>query len=95
MTRKNLFYKDNPTLWNALDQNYRNKAERSALKKRLGELFNDKYSEDLLEKTFHSLRTSMLREHKKIIESENQSSKWKFYKEMEFILVTNTNKKKN
>ena len=96
MTRKNLisFYKDNPTLWNALDQNYRNKAERSAVKKRLGELVNDKYSEDLLEKTFHSLRTTILREHKNIIENENQSSKWKFYKEMELILVTNTNKKK-
>ena len=46
------FYKENPALWNSSDPYYKNK------------VFENKYTEDVLEKTFHSLRTSMLREVK-------------------------------
>ena len=44
-------YKENPILWNNADPNYRNKVKRSFIKIKLVTLFDDKYSEEFLEKT--------------------------------------------
>ena len=57
------FYKENPALWNSTtitDPYYKNKVQRSLVKTRLLTVFENKYTEDVLEKTFHSLRTPML-----------------------------------
>ena len=58
------FYKENPALWNSSDPYYKNKVQRSLIKTKLLTVFENKYTENVLEKTFHSLRTSMLREVK-------------------------------
>ena len=55
------FYKENPILWNKADPNDRNKVKRSFVKVKLVTLFDDKYSEEFLEKHLHCLRTSMIR----------------------------------
>ena len=73
------FYKANPTLWDTSDQYYKNKVKRLLIKKRLVELFEDKFSEEHLEKTFHSLRTSMSREVKKLSSGVTPKNKWKYF----------------
>ena len=45
------FYKGNPVLQNSEDPNYKNKVQRSLVKINFTELFHDKYSEKLLQKT--------------------------------------------
>ena len=88
-----LFYKENPILWDSNDKYYKNKIQRSLTKVKLASLFDDKYTEEVLEKTFHSLRTSMLREVKKFSTGVVPKNKWKFFDEMEFIRA-DLNKKK-
>jgi hypothetical protein len=78
------FYKENPLLWNSNDSYYKNKTQRSLVKVKLVTLFDDKYSEELLEKTFHSLRTSMLREVKKVSSGVTSKKTWKFFDDLEF-----------
>ena len=80
------FYKENPALWNFSDPYYKNKVQRSLIKTKLLTAFENKYTEDVLEKIFHSLRTSMLRE-------VNPKKIWKFFDDMEF-LRGDLNKKK-
>ena len=87
------FYKANPTLWDTSDQYYKNKVKRLLIKKRLVELFEDKFSEEHLEKTFHSLRTSMSREVKKLSSGVTPKNKWKYFDHMEFLRA-DLNKKK-
>lgn len=87
------FYKENPALWNSNDPHYKNKVQRSLIKVKLVTLFAEKYTEDVLEKTFHSLRTSMLREVKKLDNGIIPKRTWKFFDEMEF-LKGDLNKKK-
>jgi len=87
------FYKENPALWNSNDPYYKNKVQRSLVKIKLTTLFEDKYSEDVLEKTFHSLRTSMLREVKKLDNGIAPKKTWKFFEDMDF-LRGDLNKKK-
>ena len=60
------FCKENPVLGNSEDPNYKNEVKRSLMKIKLTELFDDKYSEELLEKTFYSLRTAILVKIRKI-----------------------------
>ena len=87
------FYKENPALWNSSDPYYKNKVQRSLIKTKLLALFENKYTEDVLEKTFHSLRTSMLREVKKLDNGIITKKIWKFFDDMEF-LRGDLNKKK-
>ena len=76
------FYIENPALWNSNDTHYRNKVQRSLIKVKLITLFAEKYTEDVLEKTLHSLRTSMLREVKKLDNGIIPKRTWKFFDEM-------------
>ena len=55
------FYRENPVLWSSENPFYHNKAQRNSAKEKLLELFTGKYSSEVLEKTFHSLRTSSLK----------------------------------
>ena len=59
------FYRENTLLWSSENPYYHNKARRNSTKEKLAELFEGKYSLEVLEKTFHSLRTSYAREVKK------------------------------
>ena len=87
------FYKENSALWNSSDPYYKNKVQRSLIKTKLLTVFENKYTEDVLEKTFHSLRTSMLREVKKLDNGIIPKKIWKFFDDMEF-LRGDLNKKK-
>ena len=89
------FYKENPALWNSNDPHYKNKVQRSLIKVKLVTLFAEKYTEDVLEKTFHYLKTCMLREIKKSNNSIIPKRIRKFFNEMEFLKgEKNKNKKK-
>ena len=59
------FYNQNSILWDNADPNYRNKIKRSPIKVKFFTLFDGKFSEEFLEKCFHSLEISMSREMKK------------------------------
>ena len=87
------FYKENPALWNSSDPYYKNKVQRSLIKTKLLTVFENKYAEDVLEKIFHSLRTSMLREVKKLDNGIIPKKIWKFFDDMKF-LRGDLNKKK-
>ena len=87
------FYKENPALWNSSDPYYKNKVQRSLIKTKLLTVFQNKYTEDVLEKTFHSLRASMLREVKKLDNGIIPKKIWKFFDDME-LLRGDLNKKK-
>ena len=87
------FYKENPALWNSNDPHYKNKVQRSLIKVKLVTLFAEKYTEDVLEKTFHSLRTSMLREVKKLDNGIIPKRTWTYFDEMEFLKGDLTRKK--
>ena len=52
-------------MWDNADPNYRNNVKRVLIKVKLVTLFDGKFSEEFLQKFFHSLRTSMIREMKK------------------------------
>ena len=58
------FYKENPELWDSNNPYHKNKERKQLLKMNLTKLFNEEYSVDMLEKSFHSLRSSMLRGEK-------------------------------
>ena len=79
------FYKENPALWNSSDPYYKNKVQRSLIKTKLLTVFENKYTEDVLETTFHSLRTSMLREVKNLDNGIIPKKIWKFFDDMEFL----------
>ena len=57
-------YSENPILWKSDNPDHNNKIKRAAVKELLS-TFNNKYNIEALEKTFHSLRTCMIREIKK------------------------------
>lgn len=54
-------------------------------KERLFELFEGKYSIEMLEKVFHTLRTCFLKEFKKYKEGMIPKKCWKFYTAMSFL----------
>ena len=95
-----LFYKENPPLWDGTNPYHKNKEMREKLKLKLAELFDDLYSVEHLDKAFHSLRASLLRELKKQNEhAESQESdvpikKWKFMDEMDFLVQEINREKK-
>ena len=79
-------------MWNnGTDPNYKNKVKKSLIKLKLVTFFDGKFSEELLEKCFHSLRTSVIREMKK--SANGNESKWKFYKDFDFLVGSLTKKK--
>ena len=55
------FYKENKELWSS-EINSRNKEEKAAAKENLLSLFDGRYSEEFLDKTFHALRTAFNQE---------------------------------
>ena len=81
-TKLILFYKENKELWSS---DFRiSREEKVALKDTLVGLFEQKYTEELLEKTFHALRTAYVREVKKY-KDKSPKKKWKFYDDLEFL----------
>ena len=83
------FYKENPILWDsiAFPRRLKNREEKNALRRKMFEIFGGKYTIEVLERTFHVLRTSMLREVKTADENGMQLSdkKWKFYDDLLFL----------
>ena len=59
------FYEINKPLWSS-DPKFKDKEEKGATRNEMVKLFDQTYSADFLEKTFHTLRTAFIREHKKI-----------------------------
>ena len=88
------FYKNNPVLWDSDNPYYKNDKTKEPVKLKLQELFNHTYTVEALEKAFHSLRSSMLREVKRNEGSDAPSSKWKFYTHMEFLIGELTKEKR-
>ena len=63
-----------------------NKKPKNVKKEELVEEFDRKFSIKILEKAFHALRASFLREHKKYQKEKTLPNKgWKFYKSMLFL----------
>ena len=63
-----------------------NKKPKNAEKKELVEELDGKFSIEILEKAFHALRASFLREHKKYQNEEKLPNKGrKFYENMPFL----------
>ena len=87
------YYRDNPMLWNTTHSQYRNKELKTKVKAELVKRLGNRYSIDVLDKKFHSLRTSMRREVKREAEesSEEPSSKkprkkpWPYFEVMSFM----------
>ena len=87
------FYKENSLMWDSNNPYYKNKQKKEDVKGILVKLFDNTYTADQLEKCFHSLRSSMLREVKKNAGLDVPSKKWKFYSDLEFIIPDLTKKK--
>ena len=82
------FYKEHPLLWNGTAYPYqKNRVEKQTLKEQMVNLFDGKYKIEILERTFHVLRTSMLREVKTTGENGLHLSdkKWKFFDDLSFL----------
>lgn len=78
-----LALKDCPSLWNTSLAIYKDKQKKIEDTQTLANRF--KMSVDEIKKLFHSLRTSMAREIKRKQENEAFVSRWKFFKDMEFL----------
>ena len=77
------FYKENNELW--LTQGI-TRSQKARKKEELVEEFEGKFSLETLEKAFHSLKASFLREHKKYEKDGKVPTKpWKFYDNMLFL----------
>lgn len=87
------YYRDNPMLSNTADPQYRNKELKTKLKANLLKQFGNKYSMDVLDKKFHSLRTSMRREVKREAEESTEEpptkktnkKPWPYFEVMSFM----------
>ena len=79
------FYRDNAELWDSANPYYKNKEKRDELKQKMYEEFDGKFNAEHLEKCYHSLRSCMLREIKKVNSNGDTGKKWKFYDDMDFI----------
>ena len=53
----------------------KNKEEKGATRDEMVKLFDQTYSANFLEKTFHTLRTAFIREHKKIAAGQDPNRK--------------------
>ena len=79
------FYEINKPLWSS-DSKFKDKEEKGVTRDKIVKLFDQTYSADFLEKTFHTLRTAFIREHKKIAAGQDPNKKkWKFYEKLEFL----------
>ena len=77
------FYKENSELW--LTQGIR-RSQKAQKKEELVEEFDRKFSIEILEKAFHALRASFIREDKKYQKEGKLPNKgWKFYESMLFL----------
>ena len=77
------FYKENNELWVTQGITRSQKAKK---KEELVEEFEGKFSIEILEKAFHSLKASFLREYKKYEKDGKVPNKpWKFYDNMLFL----------
>ena len=78
------FYEISKPLWSS-DSKSKDKEEKGATRDEMVKLFDQTHSADLLEKTFHTLITGSIREHKKIAAGqERNKKKWKFTKNSNF-----------
>ena len=78
------FYKKkNPELW-VVNQGI-SRSQKSLKKDELLNEFEGKFQIESLEKAFHGLWTSFLREFKKYNEGNSPKKPWKFYKSMLFL----------
>ena len=79
------FCEINKPLWSS-DSKFKDKEEKGATRDEKVKLFDQTYSADFLEKTFHTLRTAFIREHKKIAAGQDPNKKeWKFYEKLKFL----------
>ena len=78
-----LAVKDCPALWNTSLAIYKDKQRKIEDTQVLANRF--RMSVEEIKKLFHSLRTSMTREIKRMRENEGFVSRWKFFKDMEFL----------
>ena len=79
------FSEKNKLLWPSGSQ-FRNKKEKDSTKENLVKLFDKKYTVDILEKTFHALRTAFTREHKQNVGGQDPNKKnWKFYDRLQYF----------
>ena len=79
------FYEINKPLGSS-DSKFKDKEEKGATREEMAKLFDQTHSAYFLEKTFHTLRTAFIREHKKIAAGQDPSKKkWKFYEKLEFL----------
>ena len=79
------FYEINKPLWSS-DSKFKYKEEKGATRDEMLKLFDQTYSADFLGKTFHSLRTAFIWEHKKITAGQDPNKKkWKFYEKLQFL----------
>lgn len=89
--------RSNPVLWNASHPQYRNHVAKNKVKEDLVNTLGNRYGIEVLEKKFHSLRTSMRREVKRKIENDNSVNEgdepaakkgkklWLHYEDMVFM----------
>ena len=77
------FYKKNPQLW-VVNQGI-SRSQKSLKKDELLNEFEGKFQIESLEKAFHGLRASFLREFKKYKKGNLPKKPWKFYKSMLFL----------
>ena len=79
------FYEINKPFWSC-DSKFKDKEEKGTTGYEMVKLFDQTYSADFLEKTFHTLRTAFIREHKKIaVGQDPNKKKWKFYEKLKFL----------
>lgn len=77
------FYKDKKALWSS-EVNFRNREEKAEVKEELTKIFDGKFPETFLDKSFHALRTAYIRESKKYKENEPKK-RWKFFDQLSFL----------
>ena len=79
------FYKINKLLWSS-DSKFKDKEEKGAARDKIVKLSDQTYSADFLEKTFHTVRTAFVQEHKEITAGQDPNKKkWKFNKNLNFL----------
>ena len=78
-----LALKDSPSLWNTSLLAYKDYSKKVEETQMLSLRFNVSVAE--LKKFLHSLRTSMTREVKRVQADSSYVSRWKFYKDLEFL----------
>ena len=88
------FYEISKPLWPS-DSKFKDKEGKGPTRKEMVKLFDQTYSADFLEKTFHTFRTAFIREHKKIAAGQDPNrKKWKFYEKLEYLKEEIENSKK-